>query len=284
MIDTILKPIKFLFKFGIFAEKENIENKILSVEDIYTPLSVAKEEIWRRWNDKELRKKVEDFLGGEVVAVFKGIPRAVLARHITSPNFEFLFFIDVIKHLKLEPLFIEYRKDLFSSKNKEKYHLCKLHFEDGLSENWIQRIKAVKITDFNLWEGKKLNDIEIKNGKNIIEMHRILLSNVAPNFVGNIWDISEWSEQEGKNVKMFYRKYLALFLCYGILFENFSTRDTAAEKDFVRDTVMPAITEIENVFGIKPIIVPLLPIENEENLHWWCYPYKLKNVLVDFLK
>lgn len=30
---------------------------------IYTPLSVAKEEIWKRWNDQELKKKVEDFLG-----------------------------------------------------------------------------------------------------------------------------------------------------------------------------------------------------------------------------
>ncbi len=36
------------------------------IKEIYTPLSVAKKEIWRRWNDKELRKKVEDFLGGDM--------------------------------------------------------------------------------------------------------------------------------------------------------------------------------------------------------------------------
>ncbi|MDR3559494.1 MAG: hypothetical protein P4L58_03780 [Candidatus Pacebacteria bacterium] len=46
-----------------------MEEKVASAEgdsdlrkellEIYTPLSVAKEEIWRRWNDKELRKKVE---------------------------------------------------------------------------------------------------------------------------------------------------------------------------------------------------------------------------------
>ena len=41
------------------------------IKDIYTPLSVAKKEIWRRWNDKELRKKVENFLGGDLPEVLK---------------------------------------------------------------------------------------------------------------------------------------------------------------------------------------------------------------------
>ena len=41
------------------------------IKDIYTPLSVAKKEIWRRWNDKELRKKVEKFLGGDIPEVFR---------------------------------------------------------------------------------------------------------------------------------------------------------------------------------------------------------------------
>lgn len=42
------------------------KNEKFDIKEIYTPLSVAKKEIWRRWNDKELRKKVEDFLGGDV--------------------------------------------------------------------------------------------------------------------------------------------------------------------------------------------------------------------------
>jgi hypothetical protein len=38
----------------------------LRLENFYTPLSEAKREIWRRWNDKALRKKVEEFLDGDV--------------------------------------------------------------------------------------------------------------------------------------------------------------------------------------------------------------------------
>jgi len=45
------------------SEKESQEQQKLreEVNKIYTPLSVAKKEIQRRWKDKKLRKKVEDF-------------------------------------------------------------------------------------------------------------------------------------------------------------------------------------------------------------------------------
>jgi hypothetical protein len=35
----------------------------MNLDDIYTPLEEAKEEIQRRWEDKELKKKVEEYLG-----------------------------------------------------------------------------------------------------------------------------------------------------------------------------------------------------------------------------
>ena len=72
------------------AKKRVIKN--ISVDDIYTPLSVAKKEIWRKWNDKKLRKKVEYFLEGNISEFLKDEPTAYLARHIVSPNFEFSCF------------------------------------------------------------------------------------------------------------------------------------------------------------------------------------------------
>ncbi len=82
------------------------------VNKIYTPLSVAKEEIWRRWNDKALRKKVEDFLGVNLPEPFKNEPRAVMLRYIATPNFEASFFIGWINfwflhlHSLLFPIFV----------------------------------------------------------------------------------------------------------------------------------------------------------------------------------
>lgn len=43
-------------------EKELKENELIElrkeVDNIYTPLAIAKEEIWRRWNDQALEKKL----------------------------------------------------------------------------------------------------------------------------------------------------------------------------------------------------------------------------------
>ncbi len=80
---------------------ENDELLRKEVEKIYTPLSVAKEEIWRRWNDKELRKKVEDFLGGDIPEVFKKEPRATIFRYIATPNLEFKFALINLINLEL---------------------------------------------------------------------------------------------------------------------------------------------------------------------------------------
>lgn len=64
-------------------------------DGIYVSLEEAKEEIWRRWNDKDLRKKVEDFLGGDIPEPFKKEPRAVLARPITTPDIEHMHFLEM---------------------------------------------------------------------------------------------------------------------------------------------------------------------------------------------
>jgi len=47
-------------------ENKKKKEEEVDIKEIYTPLSVAKKEIWKRWNDKALRKKVEDFLGGDL--------------------------------------------------------------------------------------------------------------------------------------------------------------------------------------------------------------------------
>ena len=44
-------------------DNENLRKELMS---IYTPLEEAKKEIWRRWNDKELRKKIDDFSKNDI--------------------------------------------------------------------------------------------------------------------------------------------------------------------------------------------------------------------------
>lgn len=59
----------------------------LRLENFYTPLSKAKDEIWKRWNDEELKKKVEKFLGGDLPKYFKGNPKAVFCEILDESKF-----------------------------------------------------------------------------------------------------------------------------------------------------------------------------------------------------
>ena len=51
------------------------QESTFDIDTIYTSLEEAKEEVWRRWNDKELRAKVEESLGGDVPEVFRDEPK-----------------------------------------------------------------------------------------------------------------------------------------------------------------------------------------------------------------
>lgn len=62
----------------------------------------------------------------------------------------------------------------------------------------------------------------------------------------------------------------SLFICIGILFENFVTNEY--EQEFAENVVYPAINKIQKEFALKPLIVPLLPLEQWPTKHWCCYP------------
>src|SRR5687767_6880263 len=92
------------------------------VNEIYTPISLIELELSRRRKDKELVKKVEDFLGDYILPELKSEPKAVLSRALITPNQEFKYFMDIVKEINLEPLGLEYH-DKLVAKNSEKYHL-----------------------------------------------------------------------------------------------------------------------------------------------------------------
>lgn len=53
--------------------------------NIYVSLDEARAEIKRRWNDAELKKKIEAELGEKFIPPFQKNPRVVLNRQIASP-------------------------------------------------------------------------------------------------------------------------------------------------------------------------------------------------------
>lgn len=242
------------------------------IKEIYTPLSVAKEEIWRRWNDKALRKKVEDFLGGDIPEVFKDGPRATIGRHVATPNIELFYFLDLIKEIDLIPVCLEHLQDKFVAKNKNKYHLCNLFFYNGQGRKYGDRISSVKIIDFKGAEGKSLASIKTLWGESLVDFHHKLLGSFQKNF--SCLSMSDWFKKRGPKSDNFYVYYLALFITHGVLFDNYLQHKD--EGNFTKNILLPNLKKIYSIFNLKPLIVPLEPINDAEYLYWYCYNESVK--------
>jgi hypothetical protein len=239
----------------------------LRLENFYTPLSEAKKEIWRRWNDKALRKKVEGFLGRPLPKVLQKEPRAVLARHIVTPDTEYRYFLDLVKMIKLKPLGWEYLKDKFYTVNPTKLSLGKIYFFDKEYDS-KETICSKKILSFkDKLEGKKICDLKTLWLENLVDFHHRLPNLVKIREIEK-FDASHWYKQNGKNAKQNYKYFLGLFVRNGILFENFFPRD---EQKFTKDIVLPAFQEIQKYFGLKPLIFPLIARKSETDLFWYCH-------------
>jgi hypothetical protein len=235
------------------------------LQEIYTPLSVAREEIQRRWNDKELEKKMKVFLQGDVPDFLQEEPKAYMARHIASPNFECIRFLKLAEKINLSPVIPEFRDDKFVFINPVKYYLANLRVAKGDCDS-----ETMKIVDENCFNGKKVCDTETLWGERLMEFHHRIFQNVFKIRDDSVvFDISDWLRINGRKSDKFYIHFLSLFIRNAVLFENFLA--SGEEGDMFRNIILPSFKKVEEIFGCKPLVVQLLPGDSEQDLHWYSY-------------
>lgn len=260
-------------KTELQAESKTEQTEEFDIKEIYTPLSVAKEEIWRRWNDPVLRKKVEDFLGGDMPKFFKKEPKANIFRYIATPNLEFELAMDSAKLLGLNMVFMEFLKDKFCTTNKDKVHLGKMYIyrkkngEDGSIEN------CIKVIDLMGSERKSFNDIKTKWKENFVDFHHRIFFDLYKNT--KTFDVSIF-KKNGESAYEVYLKVFAFFVCNGVLFENYFVNTNRYEKQFTTDVIKPAFEKVSEIFGVKPLIIPLVGQKEDGDIFWQYYDTKLK--------
>ena len=248
-------------------KSENLELK-RGLDVVYMSIDEAREEIWKRWNNKELKTKVQDFLGGSVPEVFKDFPRAVIGRQILSPNFEMISFLESAKSIDLSPICFGYLDDKLVTKNLDKYYLCKLFFEDGVGKHGGERVFLRKVLDFNKFNGASFREAKTNFGLDFVEFHKTLANRSGLDV--DFFDGSEFLHKHGAISERYYKYFLSLFVCHGVLFENYLLEDEYGK--LTVDIFSPNYSAVNEIFGVKPIIVRLVDAELENDLHWRRYP------------
>ena len=251
--------------------EDNKTEKEFDIKDIYTPLSVAKKEIWRRWNDKELRKKAEDFLGGDLPEVLRNEPKAAIFRYIATPNLEFEFALDSARLVGLNLMFVEFLKDKFCTTNTDKVHLGKIYLykkKNGEKGSIKDCKKVINLMDS---EGDKFENIKTIWGENFVDFHHRIFFNLYKHI--NIFDASKF-KTNGESAYEVYLKVFSLFICNGVLFENYFVNTNKYERQFTINVIKPAFDKIIEIFNVKPIIVPLVGQKEDGDIFWQYYDSK----------
>jgi hypothetical protein len=239
---------------------------------MYTSIEEAKEEVWRRWNNPDLRKRVAEFMGGDVAEVFKLEPRAVLFRNIASPAIESHYFVEQAESIELNPVCLEYLHDRFCTRNADKIRLAKLAVFNGRNKHGAAMVSYKKVIDLKAADNKRFCTIDTLWGQNLVEFHHGLMQQHLPGM--EIRDVSNWHNFKDRSAADYYRYFLAFFVCHGVLFENFVTNEEEAV--FSRKVVFPAMEEVTELLGEKPLIVLAIAEENLGDEYWWCYPESIK--------
>ncbi|MEI8270610.1 MAG: hypothetical protein WCG45_04525 [bacterium] len=262
-------------------EKNNDYNKIMSdkklfYETIYTSLPEALKILEKRQKDKKLLSKIEKLLDNDIPEPLKDIKKnAVQFRQIATPNSDCEHFIGITSSFGLQPVFFEYFDDKFTSNNEFKHSLGQLRIHDGINKYGDYNSEKMTIIDFNKYNGKKIKEVFTLKSELLIDFHRELFDVLGfkkENFV--FYDASAWFKNHGKIAEEYYTNFFLLFVTHGILFENFLTKGT--EGQFSKNITLPALDKVIKLTGLKPLIVPIPPMEIEEEEHWISYHPKIK--------
>ncbi len=246
---------------------------------VYTPLSEALRILDERKKDPELVAKIEKLLKGDIPEIFKKKRCGVLNRNIATPNKESMRFISIAQENNLHPVFFEYHDDKFTPENKFKYSLGKLTLHHGIGKHGGSKNEFFNIIDFNKSNGKKLKDIKTLKLEPLTEFHRRLFyTHGYKDDDLHFYNASDWFKKNGEKPVNYYINLFLLFTCYGILFENFLTSKDS-EGDFTKMIVLPALEKVINLVGIKPLVVPLEPLELEADNFWYHHDYKIKDII-----
>ena len=240
---------------------------------LYTPYDVALEEIKRRYADTALKQKVVEWIGFEAASKIPFMfhePVAVLFRHIATPNFEMARFIEMASQGSLKPIIFEYFDDKFVSNNPSKRALGKLQIFHGTGKKGGQKVTTETIINFNESNGHLIRDIKTLSGISLTQFHNDFFLKKYPDYKNSLFDASQTLGDLGHEARLYYKKYLALFICFGCLFETILPNDTE-EAPFIKNIFIPAFEEVTELFGLKPIIVNILPEESADDEYWNFY-------------
>lgn len=242
-------------------------SRSFAIEQIYSTWAHARSELARR-RETGLAEEVQKYWGhlGPPFLPRLQNPAAILSRPVATPNYETIKFHSDVMGLQMHPFILEL-PGKFVSINAEKRHLWRMEFSTEVFGPVQTRLK---LFDRQSAEGRIFGAIILESGGSPLDLHRKLLMASIPQHMCVI-DMTVWFQQLKSTFSDYYMRFMMLFLCHAVWFENFFLSDHR-ERQLIELVIFPAYKSVVRTFGCRPLIVRFLPEETESSVDWHKYP------------
>lgn len=226
-------------------------------ERYYVSVSQAKKLLGER---KFLQQDVERFWQERNIAFPQSLQtkgRAVLARQVPTFRLEDGIFVLMAESAGLEPTWFAYEGDKFITNSKAKRTLVRPALTSSVDKHGalIKRVHKL-VKDPGQWHGRRLGELQAEDGEFMVNWHRQRLLQAVPD--ATIVDMSDACKAWGGRAAEYYTALLSLFVAHAVLFEDYHGGESGELLEgFTGRVFEPAVEEVERLFGVKPIIVPL---------------------------
>lgn len=253
-------------------------------DDFYMSLDEARSELHRRWNDTELRNRVETALGVRLIPQLRLGPRVYVFRQLISPDNGFMSFYYRAAYLGALPFVTEFHGDRFTWLNEEKRGLAQLRVSIG-----AERFHAC-LFEMHPWENKSLEEIVMTGGEKLIDFHHRLFE--IESIRAETEDMTGWYRDIGKPADYYYFLF-AHCIAHSVLFETFLDEDEPGDRRrrkgeqwFTDNVIRPNFERVEREFGMRPMIVRAYPPgqTDDEDFFWWSYPPRINDYIVEYAR
>ncbi len=235
----------------------------MSIISYFFDLRKALEEAWRRFENRDVQKRVEEiFTAASLEIPLRNIvesngPTPILMRHLAAARLEEIQFKLRCEEIDVKGYIISYERDLFVVENPSKRRLVEIRTYNGRGRNRGIREKVLRLVDISRNSGRPLNCVMTIGGKKLVDFHRrtfdLLVS--LPTI-----DLSDWLIKVGGNSSRKAQKYYPLIFLLSaagrlIIFESFESPGFPHLDSFNREVVIPAWDYARSVVGVEPIVV-----------------------------
>jgi len=177
-----------------------------------------------------------------------------LCRNIATFRYEDAVFLLLCRAAGLEPCWLEYVTDKYSSQSSVKHSYLRYLRCCGRGRNGGPKVEKVSPVRRLGWlDGHRLCDITLDDGTPLVEHHHAIFDRFAP--PDRRCDISDWLSAIGR-ARDYYVASVSLFVAHGVLFEDYHGGESGDKLDaFTTDVFEPAFDRVFERFGVRPIIV-----------------------------